>query len=201
MSTHVMLDLETMGNTSNAAIVSIGAVVFSPVTGALGADFEVVVNLNSSAYYSDIDASTVTWWLTQSEEARSIFLRDTPKSSLKDALLELNQWFADLGDAKDIQVWGNGSGFDNVILMNAFKATRIKPNFTHWNDRDVRTIVEMGRSILGINPKETMTREGTHHSALDDAKFQAKYVSEIWQKFNMVVSYADDARVVIEGEA
>ncbi|HHC7268807.1 TPA: 3'-5' exonuclease [Vibrio parahaemolyticus] len=201
MSTHVMLDLETMGNTSNAAIVSIGAVVFSPVTGALGADFEVVVNLNSSAYYSDIDASTVTWWLTQSEEARSIFLRDTPKSSLKDALLELNQWFADLGDSKEIQVWGNGSGFDNVILANAFKAVRIKPHFSHWNDRDVRTIVEMGRSILGIDPKTTFTRQGVHHSALDDAKFQAKYVSEIWQKFQMVVCYADDARTVIEGEA
>ncbi|HFI9396599.1 TPA: 3'-5' exonuclease [Vibrio parahaemolyticus] len=201
MSTHVMLDLETMGNTSNAAIVSIGAVVFSPVTGALGADFEVVVNLNSSAYYSDIDASTVTWWLTQSEEARSIFLRDTPKSSLKDALLELNQWFADLGDSRDIQVWGNGSGFDNVILANAFKAVRIKPHFSHWNDRDVRTIVEMGRSILGIDPKTTFTRQGVHHSALDDAKFQAKYVSEIWQKFQMVVCYVDDARAVIEEEA
>lgn len=200
MSTHVMLDLETMGNTSNAAIVSIGAVVFNPITGELGADFEVIVNLNSSAYYSDIDASTVTWWLTQSQEARSIFLRETPKSTLKDALLELNQWFADLGDAKDIQVWGNGSGFDNVILMNAFKATRIKPSFSHWNDRDVRTIVEMGRSILGINPKETMTREGTHHSALDDAKFQARYVSDIWVKFDLVASYAADAKAVLEGE-
>ncbi|MGF1764827.1 3'-5' exonuclease [Aliivibrio kagoshimensis] len=183
MSTHVMLDLETMGNTSNAAIVSIGAVVFSPVTGELGAEFEEVVSLNSSAHCGVIDASTVSWWLTQSEEARAIFERDTPKSSLKDALLELNQWLADLGDKKDIQVWGNGSGFDNVILVNAFKAARIKPNFIHWNDRDVRTIVEMGRSILGIDPKATLTREGTHHSALDDAKFQAKYVSAIWQSF------------------
>ncbi|MGI2872273.1 3'-5' exonuclease [Vibrio fluvialis] len=183
MSIHVMLDLETMGNTSNAAIVSIGAVVFDPATGSLGADFEQVINLNSSAYYGDLDASTVTWWLTQSEEARAIFQRDTPKSTLKDALLELNQWLADLGDAKEIQVWGNGSGFDNVILTNAYKAVRIKPNFSHWNDRDVRTIVEMGRSILGINPKETMEREGTHHSALDDAKFQAKYVSVIWRQF------------------
>ncbi len=184
MSIHVMLDLETMGNTSNAAIVSIGAVVFNPATGKLGADFEQVINLNSSAYYSDIDASTVTWWLIQSEEARAIFQRDTPKSSLKDSLLELNQWLADLGEAKDIQLWGNGSGFDNVILANAFKAVRIRPNFSHWNDRDVRTIVEMGRSILGINPKETMVREGTHHSALDDAKFQAAYVSAIWNSFS-----------------
>lgn len=201
MSIHVMLDLETMGNTSNAAIVSIGAVVFDPATGSLGADFEQVINLNSSAYYGDLDASTVTWWLTQSEEARAIFQRNTPKSTLKDSLLELNQWLADLGDAKEIQVWGNGSGFDNVILTNAYKAVRIKPNFSHWNDRDVRTIVEMGRSILGINPKETMEREGTHHSALDDAKFQAKYVSEIWQTFYMVASYAADAKAIMEANA
>lgn len=183
-----MLDLETMGNSSNAAIVSIGAVVFSPVTGALGADFETVINLNSSAYYGDIDASTVTWWLGQSDEARSIFAKETPKSSLKDALLELNQWLADLGEPRDIQVWGNGSGFDNVILNNAYKAVRVRPHFQHWNDRDVRTIVEMGRSILGIDPKSTFTREGVHHSALDDAKFQAKYVSAIWQAFNQPFS-------------
>ncbi|EOC1775155.1 3'-5' exonuclease [Vibrio fluvialis] len=196
MSIHVMLDLETMGNTSNAAIVSIGAVVFDPATGSLGADFEQVINLNSSAYYGDLDASTVTWWLTQSEEARAIFQRDTPKSTLKDSLLELNQWLADLGDAKEIQVWGNGSGFDNVILTNAYKAVRIKPNFSHWNDRDVRTIVEMGRSILGINPKETMEREGTHHSALDDAKFQAKYISAIWTRFQQVQEWAVTSGVV-----
>lgn len=196
MSIHVMLDLETMGNTSNAAIVSIGAVVFDPATGSLGADFEQVINLNSSAYYGDLDASTVTWWLTQSEEARAIFQRDTPKSTLKDSLLELNQWLADLGDAKEIQVWGNGSGFDNVILTNAYKAVRIKPNFSHWNDRDVRTIVEMGRSILGINPKETMEREGTHHSALYDAKFQAKYISAIWTRFQQVQEWAVTSGVV-----
>ncbi|EJL6536061.1 3'-5' exoribonuclease [Vibrio cholerae] len=201
MSIHVMLDLETMGNGSNAAIVSIGAVVFSPETGELGADFEQIVSLNSSSHYGEIDGSTVSWWLTQSEEARSIFHRDTPKSSLKDALLEFNQWLFDLGDQKDIQVWGNGSGFDNVILANAYKATRIKPSFFHWNDRDVRTIVEMGRSILGIDPKSTLERQGIHHSALDDAKFQAAYVSTIWQAIQMFTkpkSHVESMRIAIQ---
>ncbi|SBS65528.1 3'-5' exonuclease [Vibrio atlanticus] len=200
MKTHVMLDLETMGNGSNAAIVSIGAVVFNPSNGQLGAEFEEVINLNSAAYYSDIDAPTVTWWLSQGDEARAIFLKETPKSSLKDALLEFNQWLADLGESKDICLWGNGAGFDNVILMNSFKATRIRPNFIHWNDLDVRTIVRMGRDILGINPKETLVREGVHHSALDDAKFQAKYVSEIWGKFYMVTCYDADTQAVLEAE-
>lgn len=198
MKTHVMLDLETMGNGSNAAIVSIGAVVFNPSNGQLGAEFEEVINLNSAAYYSDIDAPTVTWWLSQGDEARAIFLKETPKSSLKDALLEFNQWLADLGESKDICLWGNGAGFDNVILMNSFKATRICPNFIHWNDLDVRTIVRMGRDILGINPKETLVREGVHHSALDDAKFQAQYVSVIWERFTQVQQSCAQAGLVEE---
>ncbi|WP_339366679.1 3'-5' exonuclease [Vibrio splendidus] len=198
MKTHVMLDLETMGNGSNAAIVSIGAVVFNPSNGQLGAEFEEVINLNSAAYYSDIDAPTVTWWLSQGDEARAIFLKETPKSSLKDALLEFNQWLADLGESKDICLWGNGAGFDNVILMNSFKATRIRPNFIHWNDLDVRTIVRMGRDILGINPKETLVREGVHHSALDDAKFQAQYVSVIWERFTQVQQSCAQAGLVEE---
>ncbi|MFA0669546.1 3'-5' exonuclease [Vibrio splendidus] len=198
MKTHVMLDLETMGNGSNAAIVSIGAVVFNPSNGQLGAEFEEVINLNSAAYYSDIDAPTVTWWLSQGDEARAIFLKETPKSSLKDALLEFNQWLADLGESKDICLWGNGAGFDNVILMNSFKTTRIRPNFIHWNDLDVRTIVRMGRDILGINPKETLVREGVHHSALDDAKFQAQYVSVIWERFTQVQQSCAQAGLVKE---
>ncbi len=181
---HIMLDVECMGKGNKAALTSLGAVVFNPSNGELGADFEEVINLNSSAYYGDIDASTVIWWLQQSEEARYIYQKDTPKSSLKDALTEFNQWLADIGDPNDICVWGNGKEFDNVIVQNAFKACRIKPNFINWNDLDVRTIVKMGKEILHIDPKSTLEREGVHHSALADAKFQARYVSEIWQAFD-----------------
>ncbi|PWI34867.1 3'-5' exoribonuclease [Vibrio albus] len=189
MNKHIMIDLETMGNGSSAPIVSIGAVVFNPLTGDLGADFEVVVSLNSSAHYGEMDASTVQWWLQQSDEARAIFEKDVKKSTLKDALQELNQWLADQGEAKELCLWGNGSGFDNVILNNAFKACRMRPGFSHWNDRDCRTIVDMGKSILNIDPKSTLTRKGVHHSALDDAKFQAQYVSEIWKAFSSFVPY------------
>ncbi|MCG9678716.1 3'-5' exonuclease [Vibrio sp. Isolate24] len=178
----IMIDVECMGKGSKAPLTSIGAVVFNPRTGELGADFEEIINLNSSVYYGgEIDSSTVVWWLQQSEEARAIYAKDTPKSSLKDALLEFNQWLADLGHSNDLYLWGNGKEFDNVIVKNAFESTRIKPNFSHWNDMDVRTIVKLGRDILGIDPKSTLEREGVHHSALADAKFQARYVSEIWQ--------------------
>lgn len=179
----IMLDIECMGKGSKAPITSLGAVVFTPNTGELGNEFEVIVNLNSSAYYGEMDASTVVWWLQQSEEARSIYAKDTPKSTLKDALTQFNDWLSAQGESNDLYLWGNGKEFDNVIVRNAFDACRIKPNFSHWNDTDVRTIVKMGRDILNIDPKTKLEREGTHHSALDDAKFQARYVSEIWQAF------------------
>ena len=198
---HIMIDLETMGSNSNAPIVSIGAVTFDPKTGITGEEFEVVVNLRSSAYYGQMDAATVTWWLQQSPEARAIFQKDLPKLPLKEALNQLNAWLESLGDRKELSLWGNGAGFDNVILMNAFNACRITPNFMHWNDLDVRTIVKMGKDILDINPKADLQREGVHHTALDDAKFQAKYVSEVWGKFYMVTCYAGDAKALMEGDA
>ncbi|HGS5355291.1 TPA: 3'-5' exonuclease [Vibrio cholerae] len=179
----IMIDIECMGKGSKAPITSLGAVVFNPNTGELGSEFYAVVNLCSSAYYGELDPSTVVWWLQQSDEARSIYAKDTPKLTLKEALTQFNDWLAEQGESNDLYLWGNGKEFDNVIVRNAFEACRIKPNFSHWNDTDVRTIVKMGRDILGIDPKSTMSREGVHHSALDDAKFQAAYVSEIWKSF------------------
>ncbi|WP_238116699.1 3'-5' exonuclease [Vibrio cincinnatiensis] len=185
----IMIDIERMGKGSKAPITSLGAVVFNPNTGEIGNEFYAVVNLCSSAYYGEMDASTVVWWLQQSDEARAIYAKDTPKLSLREALTQFNAWLAEQGESNDLYLWGNGKEFDNVIVRNAFEACRIKPNFSHWNDTDVRTIVKMGRDILGINPKFTLVREGIHHSALDDARFQATYVSAIWLRFKQLQGY------------
>ena len=79
-------------------------------------------------------------------------------------------------------MWGNGAGFDNVILRSAYVACGLIVPWKHWNDRDVRTIVDLGRTLLGFNPKKEMPFEGVRHCALDDAKHQARYVSAIIQQ-------------------
>lgn len=74
-----------------------------------------------------------------------------------------------------------GSTFDNVILRGAYeRAGKICP-WLFWNDHDVRTLVNLGRSI-GFDPKKDMPFIGDQHNALADARHQAKYVSAIWQK-------------------
>lgn len=178
---NVMLDLETMGNGPRAAIVSIGAVFFDPLTSELGAEFEATIDLRSSAKYGEIDPDTVLWWLRQSEEART-GITEGEQFLLPDALCNLYRWIFTCSPDRKVAMWGNGASFDNVILRSAYAATNLVEPWAHWNDRDVRTIVELGRTLLGFDPKTEVPFEGVKHSALDDAKHQARYVSAIYQR-------------------
>tara|TARA_B110000196_G_C20890767_1_gene541176 strand:+ start:144 stop:701 length:558 start_codon:yes stop_codon:yes gene_type:complete len=178
----VMLDIETLGNGSNAALVSIGAVGFDLSTGELGAEFNMKIDIETSTKYGDMDASTIKWWFKQSDKAQQVF--NARAFGLNTVLRKFTMWLADNFDEKYVKVWGNGSGFDNVILANAYKSTNMIIPWKHWNDRDVRTIVDLGRAIKNIDPKATMQFEGIQHDALDDAKHQAKYVSAIFQALN-----------------
>ncbi|EML9020982.1 TPA: 3'-5' exoribonuclease [Klebsiella pneumoniae] len=180
---HVMVDLETMGKKHNAPIVAIGAVVFDPATGSIGESFYKVVCLESSVNWGAvIDPSTVIWWLKQSSEARSAIVNDDA-IPLQDALLQFREFVSDnvAGGSKKAQVWGNGASFDNSILRSAYDCIAEDYPWEYWNDRDVRTMVELGQAI-SFDPKTTIPFEGSRHNALADAIHQARYVSAIWQR-------------------
>ncbi|EKZ5304228.1 3'-5' exoribonuclease [Klebsiella pneumoniae] len=180
---HVMVDLETMGKKHNAPIVAIGAVVFDPETGSIGESFYKVVCLESSVNWGAvIDPSTVIWWLKQSSEARSAIVNDDA-IPLLDALLQFREFVSDnvAGGSKKAQVWGNGASFDNSILRSSYDCIAEDYPWEYWNDRDVRTMVELGQAI-SFDPKTTIPFEGSRHNALADAIHQARYVSAIWQR-------------------
>ncbi|MDE9717649.1 exonuclease [Citrobacter cronae] len=181
--THLMVDMETMGNGPDAPIVSIGAVFFDPSTGNTGAEFYRVVSLESSMSFGmKPDASTIQWWLKQSSEARSAILVDEAMG-LREALELLADFIAEnaANGSHTVQLWGNGCSFDNVILRRAYALTETPFSVPFWNDRDVRTMVELGKSV-GINPRFDIPFEGDMHNALSDARHQVKYVSAIWQR-------------------
>ncbi|MBG6248355.1 MULTISPECIES: 3'-5' exonuclease [Symbiopectobacterium] len=177
---HLMIDLETMGNNTQAPIVSIGAVFFDPATSQLGEKFYSPVSLKSAMHGGGIpDAETILWWMEQSEEARkAICVKGFP---LIVVLHDLKRFVVSNCDPKYVRVWGNGAGFDNVILRESCKREYFEDIWQWFNDRDVRTIVELGREI-GFDPKKEMPFEGERHNALADAEHQAKYVSAIWQR-------------------
>lgn len=164
----VMLDLETMGTGPRAAIVEIGAVEFDCKTGAVGPLFYQAVDLATSVSMGgEMDASTVLWWMQQSDEARGAFAKGG--AHLSKALMDLSAWMHERGAPDDVRVWGNGAAFDNVILASAYRAAMQLQPWRHWNDRCYRT-------IRAQHPGVEMERIGVHHNAAHDAESQARHL-------------------------
>ncbi|MBI0306833.1 exonuclease [Escherichia coli] len=174
---HLMIDLETMGKNPDAPIASIGAVFFDPQTGEIGPEFSKTIALETAG--GVIDRDTIKWWLKQSREAQSAILTD--EVPLDDALLQFREFIDENSGEFFVQVWGNGANFDNVILRRSYERQEIPCPWRYTNDRDVRTMVALGL-VMDFDARSVITFEGERHNALHDARYQAKYVSAIWQK-------------------
>lgn len=162
----VMLDLETMGNGNNAAIIAIGAVEFDLENALIGRKFYAQVNLESAVKEGGIiDASTVLWWMKQSDAARKEF--ENAGIPVIHALAAFSQWFPE-----GANVWGNGATFDNVILRNTY--TRLDWT-TPWSFRQDRCF----RTVRALHPLAVIPNVGTAHNAVNDAEYQARYLIKI----------------------
>ena len=172
-----MLDLETMGKKSNAAIVSIGAVEFDIETGKTGREFYKVVDLQSCLDLGlKVEASTIYWWLMQSEAARKRICEKG--DDLTNVLKHFGVWMQDCVDK--VKIWGNGARFDIGILEDAYVACAY--NDVPWyfrSEMDVRTLVAFAPYIKANYPML-----GVEHDPIDDCKHQIRYCVEIWHRLN-----------------
>lgn len=167
MTLDIMIDLETMGTDSNAAIVAIGACAVDVARGViLTPMWYCSVDLASSMKRGGVvDGSTVMWWMEQNDKARAKLLDDPKDIDL--SLVTFGAWMASWGEK--CRVWGNGSDFDNVILGNAYKRSDIKLPWSYSHNRCFRTVINLAKGLNIPKPE----RVGVHHNALDDAIYQA----------------------------
>lgn len=181
---HFMLDLETMATTRDAAIVAIGATRFNPVKREILDEFYINVTLKSNAALGrKIDPDTIEWWLKQSKEAQEALFVE-PREDLILAMIQFCKWVTDNGDnqievRKYGKLWSNGPTFDEVIIRDAFeknRSTYYPFPFSFRGSRCVRTTIEIAKALGLKKPK----REGTHHNALDDARYQTEGVMRLF---------------------
>jgi exodeoxyribonuclease VIII len=167
-----MLDLETLGNRPGCKILSIGAVAFGPH--GLGDEFYVVVDReDQTAYGLHEDSDTLKWWSNQSESAREVLFQANSGKTVLGSLSLFNKYLANFG-MSDVKLWGNGSDFDNAILISCYAATKQQAGWKFWNNRCYRT-------LKSLHPGTKLTRTGTYHNALDDAKTQALHaIPMLW---------------------
>ena len=166
---HVMIDLETLGTTADAVILSIGAVKFDLESDKMDeAGFYASVSIESCTDAGRIiDESTLVWWLGQSKEAQAVFTE--PKQTLESALASLADW---LGHNKRF-VWSNGASFDIPMLEHAYKKFGWEAPWEFYNSRCVRTYRSLPAAARVPKP-------ANDHNALRDAINQARNVQAIY---------------------
>lgn len=167
----VMIDLETMGLRTDAAITAIGAVAFDVENKTIYDKFYTPINLASSmSCGGSVSASTILWWMQQSDEAKKEILE--AHRDLKSSLIQFSAWMYKLQKDGELEVWGNGSSFDNVILKSAYDNSKLDAPWQFYMDRCYRT-------VKNLNPHVPFVRLGTHHNALNDAESQAVHLMNI----------------------
>ena len=170
--TDVMIDLETLATSTDAAILTIGAVKFDPFGREL-------TDPEMTSFYSRIDLDscdeinlvtnddTIDWWSKQTPEAKYEAFENPDRQHIRDVFDQLYKF---CWGAK--RVWSNGSGFDIVICETVFKRLNKAIPWSFWQVRDVRTAYD-----LGINPQRP---KETAHNALADAYEQAICIQNVY---------------------
>lgn len=181
MNTDIMIDLETLATSPNAAVLTIGAVKFDPFGDELREPscekFYVRVDLDSCDRIGLVtNDDTIAWWANQSKEAQDEAFSPDNRVDIVDAMHQLYKF---CWGAK--RVWSHGAAFDVVICEHIFGKIQKAVPWKFWEVRCTRTLFD-----IGINPERPPVLK---HHALEDAWNQAVGVQHVFQKLRGSTQY------------
>ena len=183
MNKHFMVDIETLSTAVNAAVLSIGAVEFDPLSGKILREFYHELDLLAQPG-RHIDINTVQWWFKQCQENPANFelmtKHNLEKNGVTFALRKLGEFInggveyatTRVEGYEKLSIYACDPDFDMAILNDLYKDNVLPSPWRYSELRSVRTIRELIK-IAGI---ESPTQEA-NHNALDDCIRQAKEVS------------------------
>jgi exodeoxyribonuclease VIII len=172
-----MVDLETLGVSPDATILSIGAVSFSQE--GIHAEFYIEVDLLQSRA---IDPNTLKWWMQQENPPIHGIV------PIREALLALYSFYNHHCGGGD--VWCKGTDFDAAILANAARQFSLVSPWKYNAVRDCRTIFALMKEL---DPEyyDAWPENPNLHSALEDAKDQALRLIDYKKQLTGAYYYAE----------
>lgn len=185
MRIDVMTDIETLGHKSDSTIFQISAIAFDILTGEYISEFNQIADISLNKEMS-VTGSTIKWWLNTNAELLKDLL-NKGQCSTEDMLQSFHSWLTLLKKHEDDEVylWGNGILFDNKMIQHQFEKIDLDYPIHYQKDRDVRTIVDLASTKLGITEKELKARYNDDtlvaHDAFDDVKYQVRLVHKCYE--------------------
>lgn len=168
---NIMLDIETLGNTVNSAIVQISMVKFDEC-GNIGESININVDTNEQlGLGAETTQSTLDWW-NKTNPLLLQELKTTNLCTVLDAIKIINK-FISFND----KIWCHAT-FDLPILGNMYRLAKKTPPWRYKFNRDIRTLIDLSDLDLA---QYNWDKEKTHN-AYDDCLFQIKYVCDAIKK-------------------
>lgn len=180
---HIMVDIETLSTAVNAVVLSVGAVEFDPMSGAILREFYLELDL-AKQKNRHIDASTVQWWVKQclvnTDNIEFLTKPDLHKNDVAFVLVKLGAFIAgnenhylERAEGYDkVSLWACDPDFDVAILADLYKEHNLRLPWKYSEPKSVRT-VRMLTQIAGMD----IPVQEADHNALNDCIRQAKEVS------------------------
>lgn len=167
-----MCDLETTGTAPGCCILSIALVPFHSEY-PFDSFYETISHLDSKTEGFTDSSETLNWWDKQKPEIQEEAFSGT--RSVR-AVMESAMWYLkQLGEPKDIFLWGNGKDFDNVILSYTLDKLGIKKAWHFKNNKCYRDLAAM---YPWVKKQDIMKA----HNALEDARAQAAHAEMIFRE-------------------
>jgi hypothetical protein len=174
MTTHAMIDIETLGTNPDCVVLSVGAVKFDPYTSnephsktlwRPGVDEQLKADRS-------VDQGTLEWWSKQADHIREEAFSEFGRVDLDMFFKDLNRYLVGVD-----KIWCQGPQFDMVILEDLYRQFNHHRNWAYWQVCDCRTIFNM----MPVDPRKAIQQN--LHSADEDSYWQAVCVQRTFEHF------------------
>jgi len=168
---HCMIDIETIGITHDAVILSVGMVRFDPFSSDIDKSFYLKPDVDAQlAMGRVVDEDTLNWWAKQKPEITEEAFNGKGRISLKQFVKDFRKAIANCD-----KIWAKGPTFDTIILENFFKSMHEPCPWSYSNIRDARTLYDFAdHTAPNIDA----------HDPVSDCVIQILVVQQVYKKFS-----------------
>lgn len=184
---HIMVDLETLGITTDALVTEIAAAVFTMEESDILFRYHKTLRLEPEDTV-ELNVDTYNFWNKTPENAAKFSSLFNPTSLEKIRRLpkielwhDFHKWLTKIVEyfpKNDIKIWGNGIGFDIAKINYNFERLGLTNPIMFYNEMDMRTLVFYTEKITNksYNAIKAMFENKNPHNALADVKYQIEIV-------------------------
>jgi hypothetical protein len=165
MTTHIMVDCETLATRPGAIVLSCAFVRFSDMA-------HTTLNLSQPDQEQlgcFTDPATIAWWADQEAKTPGAWAAATSNPvPLVAALTHFSAWIQWATGGGDFELWCHGAGFDGPLLEELYRRAGIPCPWNFWQVSCTRTLYKLGL----VNLKDYAVPPP--HVALNDAIGQVR---------------------------